>query len=576
MPLSLLLRETVYAFRWGAFHLEPWSHLVQTEEVLIGRARSAFLTHWFGPGLPLNGSFVRIVIDNLVALKKQYFLASASVLPELEGPSLGEPLAGLFGQVAGILLSPTGVLLTLSVMVRNLGYWTKLLVGALGWKVALLPLVFLVGPVGGPILLPIAFMGGVALGIASPPELRSVYALLGSTAKFLIAATQFLKLLMGPRENIANPLLRSILGLFDRLAGLFPFVLAFVAVIVTRIGPLLVPLALQVRPFKELIDQVVDTVTFIFKDIPASVKRYIPVIADRVDFVLVQLSLILPVFEIVFTELFTNLSESLNDLVEKASKLIKGWFTDASTKATAIVMDQPAIRRIRSAIISFGIAARTLSSGSSSPSSSSSKLPSGFPTPHLTKPEDFLRFMGGAPPGGLGAIETLAKIDIKYGGALFEDYLPFSKGAREGVEAAIRPTQVFAGERSALVRQLGQEPKKALAALRVEQLKLRDLLTAVVGRVLPAELRVQMGNLLDTFGKLDKELYGLKVKQQDYPVRDLPDNGKLRPIVHRLVIRGIDLPRADADTFQARLQQALNGQGYPATAPAQGLASAKG
>src|SRR5262245_19572299 len=108
MPISLLLREAVYAFRWGAYHLGAWGHLVRTEEVLIGRARGAFLSHWFGPGLPLSGSFVAIVLANLGELQERYFLVSASALPELEGPSLGEPLAGLFGEVAGILLSPTG------------------------------------------------------------------------------------------------------------------------------------------------------------------------------------------------------------------------------------------------------------------------------------------------------------------------------------------------------------------------------------------------------------------------------------------------------------------------------------
>jgi hypothetical protein len=57
MPIALLLQETVYTFRWGAYHLEPWSHLVQTEETLIDRAqrvlgalvRRATATQWLVP-----------------------------------------------------------------------------------------------------------------------------------------------------------------------------------------------------------------------------------------------------------------------------------------------------------------------------------------------------------------------------------------------------------------------------------------------------------------------------------------------------------------------------------------------
>jgi hypothetical protein len=96
----------------------------------------------------------------------------------------------------------------------------------------------------------------------------------------------------------------------------------------------------------------------------------------------------------------------------------------------------------------------------------------------------------------------------------------------------------------------------------------------VVGRVLPAELRVRMGDVLDMLIKLDATLYKQKVAKQDFPVLDLPDNGQLRPIVHRLVIRGTGMVRTDADTFQQRLQEAMNALVYPATRPPEELAQA--
>jgi hypothetical protein len=575
MPLSLLLQETVYSFRWGAYHLAPWIHLVRIEEVLIDRARSAFLVHWFGSGLPLHGSFLRVVFENLNELSAHYYRVVASLSPNPEGLNLTEPFAGLIGEVAGIALSPTTVLLAIAAIVRKLPVWVQLLALALSSAVALLPTGLGLGL--GAILLPIAILGGLAVGISNPDDLRRVYALLGSTAVFLIAAGHFLQLLMGPRENIANPLLRDVLEIFDRLAGVLPFALALVAVIVTRIGPLLEPLASQIQPFELLIGEVSNTVTFLITDVPATAGRYLPLLFDQVDFVLVQLSLILPVFGIVFTELFTNLRELLTGLADKAGLSITKWRTDVTVART----ESPLSLQLKHARSVFEIAARELSSGTpSSPSpSSGSSSPSGFPALTLTKPGDFLRSMGGPPPGGLGAIDTLAHIDIKFGGALFGDAITYSESARVGAEAAIRPTNVFGAERQALLKELNaRTPGDALAKLRADQLALRDLLTAVVGRVLPPALRVEIGNLLDIFRKLDQGVYETKVQKTDYPVRDLPDNGQLMPVVHRLLIRGSGVSKADADAFQARLQQAMNALRYPATSPSTsgGSASSKG
>jgi hypothetical protein len=566
MPIALLLQETVYTFRWGAFHLEPWSRLVRTEELLIDRARSAFLVRWFGKELPLNSFFVAVAIANIGDLRERYFAVSAAIAPEATGPNLTTPLAGLVGEIAGIALSPTSAVLAIAVMLRNIPYWAHVLVGALGWKVALLPLEPLVVPVLGPVLLPLGLFGGIALAIQNPVELRAVYDMLGAAARLIIAAVDFLKLITGPREEIGNPLLRRVLSLLDALAGLFPYVLAFVAIVVTRIGPLIEPLVAQATALKALIDEVVATVKFIFDDISATVKRQLPAIYDVVDFVLVQLEIFLPVLQIAFTQLFTDLAEMIGDLISKTSSKIKDWFAKARIAITDIVLSQPLSIKIKSALISFEVAARALSSGASSPKSSTSALPADFPELKLTKPEDFLRSMGGAPPGGLGAIGVLARIDIKYGGALFEDYLPFSAAARRAVAQARHPRSVFAMERQRLVSELGEPPALALAKLRADQLQLRDLLTTVVGRVLPPSMRVYLGSVLDTLRQLDMNLFQVKVAKSDYPVRDLPDNGLLKPVIHRLTIRAPNGRKSDIDDFRIKLQGMLGKQSYPAVA----------
>jgi hypothetical protein len=581
MPLALLLQETVYALRWGAFRLEPWMHLVQVEALLIDRARGAFLTRWFGSGLPLRGSYVNVIIDNLAALRAQYLRAQQSLTPAEEGPSLAEPLSGLTGEIAGIILSPTGSILGIAVMVRNLRYWTKTLFAALGWKSVAVPLEPLLGPLLAPFALP----------VVAASELQQYHSVLGPAAKLLIAAAAFVKLLMGPRENIKNPLLHDIMAFFDQLAGLVPFVLAFVAFVVVEIGPLIEPLAGLIAPFSALIEEVVATVTDIFVDIPGAYHRFMPLVADRLDFVLVQLGNVFPVFSIVFTEMFTNLSEPLGQIVKTGTTVVKTWFTDTKTKGKEIIDAQPLMQHMKSAKDWLKIASKALAStGPKSPPGWFSAHTIGpvedalvdaykdfkanFPRPpDLVQPGNYLTSKGGGPPGGLGAIDTLAGIDIKHGGALFEDYLPLSGPARAGLET-LQPTHVFDAEHGALISQFHEEPKKALAALRVEQLQLRDLLSAVLGRVLPAGLRVQMGALRGIFAKLDVSLYQTKAAKGDYPVLDLPDNGQLRPIVHRLVIRGIDMLRSDADTFQQRLQEAMNALAYPATRPAEGAAMA--
>jgi hypothetical protein len=172
----------------------------------------------------------------------------------------------------------------------------------------------------------------------------------------------------------------------------------------------------------------------------------------------------------------------------------------------------------------------------------------------------------GAPPPGLEAIGKLAKIDVKYHGALFEDYLPLSPEALAAVKRARQPRSVFAEEQAAFAGELRNTPAAALTALRVDQLKLRDLISIVVGRILPPELRVHMDDLLTTFLAIDQNLYGLKLERQEFPVRDLPDNGALRPVVRRLVLRAYGQGKNVVDAFQTNLQLALNRQPYPAPA----------
>src|SRR6266508_4923033 len=97
MPLALLLDRAVAALRRGADRLAPWNQIVALEELLLDRARGAFLVNWFGTRLPLNGSSLRGAIANLDELRVRYQRVRAASAPAAEGINLTEPLAGWIG-----------------------------------------------------------------------------------------------------------------------------------------------------------------------------------------------------------------------------------------------------------------------------------------------------------------------------------------------------------------------------------------------------------------------------------------------------------------------------------------------
>ena len=120
MPLALLLEETFAAFKKGAEKLSPWNRLVLAEGLLVDRARGAFITRWFGTGVPLYGLSVRIAMVNVEALRRRYEAARAATPGAGGGLNLTEPLAGLAGQLGGLLLSPSGAILVVTVLARSL------------------------------------------------------------------------------------------------------------------------------------------------------------------------------------------------------------------------------------------------------------------------------------------------------------------------------------------------------------------------------------------------------------------------------------------------------------------------
>src|SRR5436305_7781376 len=91
----------------------------------------------------------------------------------------------------------------------------------------------------------------VAWAISGQP--REGFEFLGAAAELAGPLQRFWQQVTGPREAVRNPLLRELLVLGDRVAGLVAFLLGGLAVLVTRVGPLLEPMSAGFRATYELV-----------------------------------------------------------------------------------------------------------------------------------------------------------------------------------------------------------------------------------------------------------------------------------------------------------------------------------
>src|SRR5687768_16292404 len=120
MPIALFPELAAALLRLGRA-LAPWERLTGIEIQLLRRARSAFLTSWFGPNIPEQRLSLHVTIRNLGALRKRYLLAQRSMAPPVPELSLLGPLSGIAGLLVGMAISPTGLVLVASQIDRIAG-----------------------------------------------------------------------------------------------------------------------------------------------------------------------------------------------------------------------------------------------------------------------------------------------------------------------------------------------------------------------------------------------------------------------------------------------------------------------
>jgi hypothetical protein len=612
MPIALLLHEVTAAFRYGARVLNPWNHLVQVEELLIDRARSAFLFKWFGTALPLKGFHVRVAIANIGELRERYEKVKAEVRKRAEGPNLTEPIFGMAGVAAGMILTPGVALGTTIAIVRSLDWQIGTLAAVLQGVLSFLAI--LISPfVGGivvalsPLLAAGGFVGYLQMGVANAPELRAIFDLLGGLARLLDAATRFIKLLLGPRSEVKNPVLAGLLHLFDQLARLFPLGLALIAVLVTRLGPLLLPLVATIKAMGELVSAILDTLKFMLNNFVEQLKD----VFTGPDNIVSPLKSMLARF----TKVFSKIVPTFNDLLDKATAILLAWYKDVQKQVEdwgkllgdksdqfkhlkELIKKDPTLVKIDRLIDAFKLAGKILGrpsekkTGEQSESTSlgpldpwvesakkwaaeAEKAGKAMPDlPEIETPGDMMERLGLKKEYGIPD----EKMREKWIEKAKKDQPPVSKKVTDYVKRARYPTSAFEYEKKALAAEYGAKTlPEALSKARAEEMELRNALEAVIGRVLPPELRYLMISLyegFETFDEtvtLDKKKPAKKTRKKEvpkkelpFPVKDLPpDNGLLKPVIHRLFVHSKSGRREDLRDFSDMLRKELD-QPYPA------------
>jgi hypothetical protein len=441
-----------------------------------------------------------------------------------------------------------------------------------------------------PLLAAGSFIGYLQMGLSNSPGLRSLYDLLGEVAKLLVATTKFIRLLLGPRSDIKNPILAGLLHFADELAKLFPFALALVAVIVTHLGPLLIPIADSIKAMAGLLSRILDTIVFIFEQFVAQLMEVFSgpdniasPLARTLEGLTGGFVKIVPAFNTLLDTASTVLEDSYNDVRAQVEK----WRSTLGTNLKALIRQDPTWVKTDRLIDALKIAATMLGH----PSPSTSSTPSPF-DPWIAEAKKWAgegkEALKSAPelpnietPGGI--IDRLG-LETKYGvprrvgpykGWVESGLPPVATGVTRYVERARHPASAFAYEKKALAAEYGAKtPKDALDKAHTEELELRSAIEAVVGRVLPPALRRVMPSLVDTFQMFDQSV-SLDAKSDgdnktrkntkaiEFPVMDLPpDNGLLRPVVQRLVLHSKSGRREDLRDFLGELKKRFD-QPYP-------------
>ncbi|MEV0248479.1 hypothetical protein AB0H76_17910 [Nocardia sp. NPDC050712] len=568
MPLGLLLQKVTAALRATAAALAPWADIAGRETLIVERARSAFLLHWFGRRLPMQGLALRAHITNFGALNTQFLAAQRAVPVSRGGPNLTEPLAGVAGMIGGMLLSPAGMIAGVSVLLRFSAFSLSVLLAALAWIV----LPFLLGfgmraaPVGTGILVGgglLAAGAGFALAAAlgDRREIRAVFDLFGALARLMNGSVALLEQLGGPRGEVRNPLLAKILDLGDRLAGLLAQLLGAVAVLVVKIAPVLEPAARMMAGIARLgaavfaaLGEVVAGMVRQGEELSTGEGSLVRIVEHTMTVVRGQLRRVgrtvdaqLSVLVAAVTGIAAAVSVQGSEFLDTAGEFVGKLF-----------LEHPIVR----VFAALGKELALVELAFAAPRKIGPPKPPALSIPALPLPRPLRPF----PP--LPSAPDKKTLKQKYGGDTLpaltwpalqaeadelarlpgdDAPLALGPGARAALAATRKRPSIFDPERAELAT--GLLGANALWDLDPTQItRFREAFALIIGRVLPPELRG-----LTIPGLVDPE---------ELPVLDLPDSEDLRPIVHTLRLRVPGANLTEVRNFQDLVLERLRQRSY--------------
>jgi hypothetical protein len=460
---------------------------------------------------------------------------------------------------------------------------------------------------------PLALGVGLVAGLGGEPRVRAIYNLLGDVAMLLDAFLGFWRQLIGPVDQIRNPLVRSIVQLLHRIAALVFQVVGFAALLIVRLVPLLPSLVAQVRALIDLGSAVIDVV----QEIVAGVAEAALAPFDKrggigsvLLWVLAKLTELPGKLTETIKDFFSDAVTTVLDAFSHMRGLVTTFFGNLRTRIVEMFEQTPVgqlLERITQLLTIIPAVELAFSA-----------MP-GPPPPPPPPSSAWYNRLGRALKRAGKWVGTEAADELYLGDILegIDDVtaaarrlafpafpnvpvpalpaLPAMPTAAE-LSAGISPvTEIdLSATRDALMAdarrrsgemplpdELGRMPRSAFAGERrrleamgppvisERESQLRDMIYAAIGRVLPPAMRIHAPAVRNMFDELDHYIYGAAAPPEnppELPQLDLADSGRLRPVVRMLTIRSHGGMSADLRAFQTMLVEALGQRQYYAPA----------
>ncbi len=565
MPIALLLQRpfarlpTLLA---AAKALMPWIGIVRDETVVLARARGAFVVGWFGYSVPRDGSLVRVAIANQAELDARLGEVVAAGSPGSAASALS-PAAALAGMVSGMLLSPVGLGVGIYELVRfarfsrvtlllaltalaGVVFWVSLALGPGAAHVGVAAVLVLVGAAAGPGLL-----------LVLRRQVDAVVATAASAAGLMTAATEFAAQLSGPRSQVRNPLLRSVLDLADRLGELAPQLLGATAFVVDVVGPRLRPTLQVLASIANAASIAQQAIRLAIEDLRATLVRVVVGDLSILPLLARLVMLLRSVGHAVgdaLERVCTVAEEALKQGSERLEKAVTSYVDEATELMRKAFKEHPTVQTITT--LTGSMKSKTDSPPGTFARLSALLFPPIPPAPDLDKVLEELTVKAPAAPTWEAIQKELAR--PLPGGPDLSRLMGYLEANAAIGDIARRPS-MFRAERRHL--------RDALAHNRTELRELTDAVATLVGGLLaPALWHRYTADGAPKVDKLMAVIYG-DVEAAPAPPRPLPvlrpdEPVPIHPQIRSLRMRVSGASPAEAESLRANLARRINARPY--------------